>query len=135
MKKNIAFLLSLFFATVLMAQPPHPPKPPTQEERLKHFAEKLDKEISLSNEQKQKVLAEYKVFFGKMEELHSKFPPPPPPPPPPSGMKEEMDKIVANRDEKIKKILTEEQFAKLKKMEMKRRQDGAGGMPPPPPPL
>lgn len=132
MKRNIVLLLSLFFATMGIAQPPNPPKPPTPEVRLKHFAEKLDKEMSLTNEQKQKVLAEYKAFFSKMDQLHDKFPPPPPPPPP-SGMKEEMEKVIASRDEKLKKILTEAQFSKLKEMEKKRMKDGRDGMPPPPP--
>ena len=135
MKKNIVVLLSLFFATVAIAQPPNLPKPPTPEERLKHFAEKLDKEMTLTNDQKQKVLAEYKVFFGKMDQLHDKFPPPPPPPPPPSGMKEQREKIIASRDEKLKKILTEAQFSKLKEMEKKRKREGHDGMPPPPPPM
>ena len=134
MKKNIALLASLFFASVVMAQQPDAPKPPSVEDRLKHFTENLDKEMTLSNEQKQKVVAAYKVFFGKMDELRAKNPPPPPPPPPPPAIKEEMDKLVADRDSKLQAVLSAEQFKTLKEMEKKRHMGPHHEMPPPPPP-
>ena len=132
MKKTIVLLASLFFASVVMAQQPDAPKPPSVEDRLKHFTENLDKEMTLSNEKKQKVVAAYKVFFGKMDELRAKNPPPPPPPPP--AIKEEMDKLVADRDSKLQAVLSAEQFKTLKEMEKKRHMGPLHEMLPPPPP-
>ena len=132
MKRSIALVTSLFFTVIVIAQNETPPKPPSAEERLKHFTERLDKEMNLSGEQKQRVLVTYKEFFAKMDQLHAKYPPPPPPPPPPAEMKEQMDKLVAEKDSKLQGVLSEEQFRKLKQLDEMHHK--GRGMPPPPPP-
>lgn len=134
MKRITLALAGLLFMLVAGAQTGEPPKPPVQtpEEHLKHFTEVLDKEVTLSAEQKQKVLASYKDFFARMEQLHAKYPPPPPPPPPPAPsaeMKKEMDKLMEDKDKAIKAVVSDEQFKKLKAIDERHKH-----MPPPPPP-
>jgi len=111
--------------------PPH--KPPTVEERLKHLKEVMVKDASLNEEKQQKIAEVFKQFFIKADKLN-----PPPPPPPPN--KEEMDKLVKERDEAVAKILTAEEFKRYKEAEKKLRpphppqpKEGEGAPPPPPP--
>ncbi len=92
--KKIFFALLLCIAiymplTYTHAQPPPPGKPPAPEERLKHVSEKIEKEITLSPAQKEKIKMAYKDFFTSIEQLRNKkkdnpAPPPLPPPPPPA---------------------------------------------------
>ena len=139
MKKSIILLSAFIAASVLVvnAQEPqkneHPHKPPTVEERLKHVKEVLAKDASL-NEEKQKQVADvFKQFFAKADKLN------PPPPPPPN--KEEMDKLVKERDAAVAKILTAEEFKRYQEAEKKLRPphpprpgEHGGDNPPPPPP-
>ena len=134
MKKQFLVMAAVLITTVSIAQKNESPKPPSAEDRLKHFTEMLDKELTLSAEKKQKVLTTYKDFFAKMDQLHAKYPPPPPPPPPPAEVKDAMDKLVAEKDSKLQGVLTADQFKKLKEMEEKRHGKHGGDMPPPPPP-
>lgn len=117
---NTKLLLTVFTMLMATASFAQPPKPPSTAERLKHVTEKLEKELQLSADQKQKVLNAYKDFFEAAEKLHGNNPPPPPPPPPPVD-KEEMDKLLKERDSKIKGILNEEQFKKFQSVEAKKR--------------
>ncbi len=121
MKKYIfSVLVACCFGFISYAQPGgerpgH--KPPTTEEKLKHVSERLDKELSLTPEQKEKVLGAYKKFFVAIDNEIAKSGkpvPPPPPPPPPPIKKEIADKLTAERDATIKTILSAEQFAKYK---------------------
>ena len=115
-KQTVIVAAMLLILGIIKAQPGQdgkPPKPPTPEERLKHVDEALNKELTLTTTQKEKVLAAYKAFFADIEKNKSKDgkqPPPPPPPPPVS--KEVADKLSAERDAKIKAILTPEQYKK-----------------------
>jgi len=145
MKNRIAlFAAALLFASALKAQQPPPRNgPPPPEERLKRTTEHLEKELALKPAQKQKLEAAYKDFFASMEKLRGDGPPPPPPPPP-AGKKEDVDKLVATRDNKLKSILTADQFKKYQQIEKDMRMRGPGGPPdgrggpppqgPPPPP-
>ncbi len=110
-----------------------PPKPPSIEERMKKVNDMMAKETKLSADKKQQIEAAYKDFFGKMEELRKKSPMPPPPPP---GKKEDVDKLVKERDDKIAKALTKDEFEKYKEIEKTLRppappQDKDGKQPPP----
>ncbi|MFD0749037.1 hypothetical protein ACFQZS_02715 [Mucilaginibacter calamicampi] len=143
MKNRIVLLAAaLLFASVLKAQQPPPPGGMrlSPEERLKRATERLGKELALKPDQKQKLTAAFKDFFASMEKLRGDGPPPPPPPP---GKKEDVDKLVAARDKKLKTILTATQFKKYQQIEKEMRMrrpggppDGRGGPPqgPPPPP-
>ncbi|MGY3212174.1 hypothetical protein [Mucilaginibacter sp. HD30] len=140
MKNRIGlFAVALLFASALKAQqPPLPDRRPSPEERLKRTSEHLGKELTLKPAQKQKLEAAYKDFFASMEKLRGDGPPPPPPPPP--GKKEEVDKLVAARDSKVKSILTATQFKKYQQIKKDMRMhrpgglaDGRGGPQGPPP--
>ncbi len=140
MKNRIGlFAAALLFASALKAQQPPPPNgPPSPGERLKRTTEHLGKELALKPAQKQKLQATYKDFFASMEKLRGDGPPPPPPPPP--GKKEDVDKLVAARDNKLKSILTAAQFKKYQQIEKDMRMrrpggppDGRGGPQGPPP--
>ncbi len=133
------FVLTILVVSGVKAQP-RPANPPSPEERLKRTTEHLGKELALKPDQKQKVQSAYKEFFSGMEKLRGDGPPPPPPPP---GRKEDVDKLVAARDKKVKSFLTADQFKKYQQIEKEMRMrrpggppDGRGpqGPPPGPPP-
>jgi hypothetical protein len=136
MKKQIITTALLFFVIVTRAQQPQ--QPPSIEDRLKHTSEVLQKEIQPSAAQQSQIDAAFKVFFIAMDKLHKENPPPPPPPPDPK-VKEAMDKLVKERDDKLKTVLTEEQFKKYKEVEKKLLPpkpggpDNKNGQPTPPP--
>lgn len=124
MKKILHSILGLFVITSLMAQPP---QPPSVEQSLQQLQAALAKEMTLSPG-KQKIINEsFKTFFGEMDKLRGKSDPPAPP------KKEAVDKLASQRDAKIKKVLTAEEYKKYLEVEKKLRpkpgnQDGA---PPP----
>jgi Spy/CpxP family protein refolding chaperone len=114
----IAMLLIAGFAQAQPDQNGRPPKPPTPEQRLKHVSEELNKQLTLTTAQKEKVLAAYKAFFADMEKNKSKdAKQQPPPPPPPPVSKEIADKLSAERDAKVKAALTPEQYKKYVEIE------------------
>ena len=128
MKKIFFLLFSAVAAMNAMAQPP---KPPSNEEKLKHVSEKINKEITLTASQKAKIDAAYKEFFASMDKLRKDGKPEmPPPPPPPPGKKEEVDKLVKARDAKIKSVLSEAQFKKYAEVEKSLRPPRPEGPPP-----
>lgn len=140
MKKYIsAAILSLF---VIVArpqqqgqQPPQPPKPPTIDERIKKTNEVLQKEVTLTDAQKTAVEKAFRNFFTAADKVRKDNPPPPPPPPDPK-VKEAMDKLVKERDDAVKQILTVDQYNKYKEAVKKLhppKPGGPGGPPPPPP--
>lgn len=100
------------FVIVARAQPPAPPAPPSLEERLKKTNEVIQQEVKPTVAQKTAIESAFKTFFTAADKLRKNNPPPPPPDP---KVKEAMDKLVKERDESIKKILTETQYQKYKK--------------------
>ncbi|MFC4231539.1 hypothetical protein ACFOW1_06545 [Parasediminibacterium paludis] len=116
----VAMLLIAGFAQAQADQNGRPPKPPTPEERLKHVSEELNKQMELTAMQKEKILAAYKVFFADMEKNKSKDAMQPPLPPPPVS-KEIADKLSAERDAKVKAVLTAAQYQKYVEIEKKMR--------------
>ncbi len=138
MKKKITgvFIAALFIAVAATAQKPDenaPGRKPGPEERLKHVTEKLQKDLSLTADQQQKVTAAFKEFFDAMQK---QMPKPdeaqaPPPPPPPPANKDAVKKLAEARDAKIKTVLTADQFAKYVEIE-KQMRPGQPGKPPAP---
>ena len=110
MKRIIIGSALLLFALAGKAQPP---KPPSIEERLKKTNEVLQKEVQPTAAQKTAIETAFKKFFTDADKLRKDNPPPPPPPPDPK-VKEAMDKLVKERDEAVKKILTAAQYEKYK---------------------
>lgn len=136
MKKQVTvFIACTMMVTIAAAQPPQGgdrPKPPTQEERLKHVSEKFEKELNLNASQKQKLTTAYKHFFTEMEKLRAKEGKPmPPPPPPPPADKEAVDKLVKARDAQVKAALSTTQFQKYTELEKTMRPPGPHGRPGP----
>lgn len=114
MKKIIITTVYIAFAIITRAQqPPSPPKPPSIEERLQKTSEIIQKEVLVNANQKAAIEQAFKTFFTAADKLRKDNPPPPPPPPDPK-VKEAMDKLVKERDEAVKKILTETQYEKYK---------------------
>lgn len=109
MKKIILATGFLAFAIVARAQP----KPPSIEERLKHTNEILQKEVQPNASQKTAIENVFKTFFTAADKLRKDNPPPPPPPPDPKA-KEAMDKLIKERDEKVKQVLTASKYEKYK---------------------
>lgn len=120
MKKNIlvfAFMLLIAFDTSAQERDgQRPPKPPTIEEHLSRVSQELNKQIKLTPEQKEKILAAYKTFFTQIEKYRKEGNQPPPPPPPPVS-KEIADKLTGERDAKIKEALSAEDFKKYLEIE------------------
>ncbi len=132
MKKYFLFAGFVLFVIVTRAQQPQqPPKPPGIEERIKHTNEVIQQEVQLSAAQKTAIEQAFKTFFTAADKVRKDNPPPPPPPPDPK-VKEEMDKLVKERDESIKKILTDDQYKKYKEAEKKLHPPRPGNPPPPP---
>ena len=126
--KKILLLLAItainYFANA------QPPKSLTVEQRLKTVNEQLSKNLDLKEEQKKVVTEAFKDFFSGMEKLRPKNPPPPP------IKKEDADKLSKERDEKIKAVLTPEQYKKYLEVEKTlrpKRPEMKDGTPPPPP--
>jgi hypothetical protein len=110
MKKLIIAAGLVLFVIVTKAQPPQPPKPVNIEDRLKRTNEVLQQEVQPTAAQKTDIESAFKTFFAAADKLRKDNPPPPPDP----KVKEAMDKLVKERDESIKKILTEAQYKNYK---------------------
>ncbi|NCI51490.1 hypothetical protein GWC95_16290 [Sediminibacterium roseum] len=120
-KIKMLFCCAMLATAGTYAQPQQPPRPPSNEDKLKHVSEKINKEIALTAAQKAKVETAYKDFFIEMDKLRKNNrngrPEMPPPPPLPPGKKEDVDKLVKARDAKIKAALTGAQYKKYSEIE------------------
>ncbi|MDR1222454.1 MAG: hypothetical protein LBL07_06195 [Tannerella sp.] len=92
----------------------------SEEERAKRYDE-LKKELSLTDQQVDSLKAIDQELFTKMREVREK-----------NGdnrekNREDMRKLTDKRNERVKAILTEEQYTKYQKMEEQRRQRNPGG--------
>ena len=100
------FLLVVTF-TIKAQQPPQR-IPPGIEERWRKTNEVLQKEVQPTTEQSKTIAVLFKSFFAAADKLRKDNPPPNP------KVKEGIDKLVNDRDEKVKKILTVAQYGKYK---------------------
>lgn len=121
MKNKIMLLLAFALAvsTGVSAQQGGGPRK-TAEERTKMTVEKLSKDLSLNKEQQTKLDTVYLDFYKKMDKMRE------------SGERPDMQafqKMGKDRDEKVKTILTGEQFKKYEEMQaaMRQRREGRGG--------
>lgn len=140
MKKFISVTILSLFVIVARPQqqgqqPPQPPKPPSIDERIKKTNEVLQQEVQLTTAQKTAIEKAFRDFFAAADKVRKDNPPPPPPPPDPK-VKEAMDKLVKERDDSIKKILTDDQYNKYKEAVEKLHppKPGEPGEKNPPPP-
>lgn len=142
MKRTIG--LALLLGAALLGRAQDMPKPPSMEDRLRHTKEVIEKEVPLNAVQQKQLILVYSDFFTQIDKLHKDAPPPPTPPPPPPPppmdpkMKEQFEKLVKERDEKMKTVLTDDQYKKyleaVKNLHPHHHGEGDKNMPPPPPP-
>jgi uncharacterized coiled-coil DUF342 family protein len=109
--KQILFILFIGAAVAgsVKAQQPTQKISPGIEERWKKINEVLQKEVQLTAQQSKAIAALFKSFFAAADKLRKENPNPNP------KIKEGIQKLVHNRDEKVKKILTMPQYANYKK--------------------
>lgn len=121
--KNNSVLILLLLSLNAYSQPPKDRKPASPEERLKHVTERMNHELAMTPAQQTKVTAAYKDFFKAMDALQGKDgkQAAPPPPPPPPADKAAVDKLVKERDAKIKATLNAGQFKKYSELEKSMR--------------
>ncbi len=120
MKIKITFLAMLIFAGILssQAQQQGPGQRRTAEERTKSLVERLRDSLALSKAQQSDIDSVYLQFYKGQDKLREGLEP---------GVRPEkadMDKLSDVRDAKLKIILKEEQFTKLKAMEAALRNRG-----------
>jgi len=132
MKKQILIVAMMVISSAIQAQePPKHKGPPGMEERLKRTKEVMQKEVQPSVVQLQAMESTFKTFFTAADKLRRYNPPSPPPPTDPK-VKAAMNKLVQERDESIKKILTADQFTKYKTAAKKMQPHRPGEDGPPP---
>lgn len=121
MKKRILLAALALFSTVsiLLAQGPQQMPP---EDRAKKTVERLKPELNLTDQQQKDILPVYTDFYTAFSKLFEGGNRPTP---------EDRQKLTGERDDKLKKILNEDQMKKLaeveEKMRQERRQGGGGG--------
>ena len=90
-------------------------------ERAKTTVEKLKPELNLTDQQQKDLTPVYTDFYTSMKALRDAGQPTP----------EDRQKLLSSRNEKLQKILSEDQMKKLaayeEKMREQRRQQGGGG--------
>lgn len=119
MKKILIAGFMFMFAFVISAQNRERGNGPGGDMTKRY--EEMKKELDLTEQQVDSIKAIDQELFTKMREQRDK-----------NGDdrekgREEMKKMSEQKDERVKAILTEEQFTKYQKMESERRQRGPGG--------
>lgn len=118
MKKIFAVSCMLMLAFMVSAQRPGG-RGMSAEERAKRY-EELKKELSLNDQQVDSLKAIDQEFFTKMRDVRER-----------NGNdreknREEMRSLMDKRGERVKTVLTDEQYTKYQKIESERRQRGPG---------
>ena len=123
MKIKITLLAILMLVGVVSTQAQQGPQRRTPEERTKMVVDRLTDSLKISAAQAADINTVYLDFYKAQDKLREGLAP---------GTRPEradMDKLTEARDAKLKIILKEEQFAKLKEMEAAMR--NRGGQRPP----
>lgn len=123
MKIKITLLAMLMFMGILSTQAQGGGQRRTAEERTTGLVDRLTDSLTLSAAQKTDVTAVYLEFYKGQDKLREGLEPGTRPD------KAQMDKLSEARDAKLKIILKEDQFTKLKAMEAAMR--NRGGQRPP----
>lgn len=124
MKSKITLFVMLMFAGILSTQAQNGQRR-TPEERTKMSIDRAFDSLKLSAVQKTDIEPVYLEYYKAQDKLREGLAP---------GTRPEradMDKLTDARDGKLKIILKEDQFAKLKEMEAAMRNRGGNGQRPP----
>ena len=124
MKIKITLLAILMFVGILSTQAQQGQRR-TAEERTKGTVEKLIDSLKISAAQQTDVSAAYLKYYNAQDKLRAGLAPGTRP------EKADMDKLTEARDAKLKIILKEDQFAKLKEMEAAMMRNRGNGQRPP----
>ncbi|MDB5222567.1 MAG: hypothetical protein JWN83_1234 [Chitinophagaceae bacterium] len=124
MKIKITLFAMLMLVGVLSTQAQQGGQRRTPEERTKMVVDRLTDSLKISTVQATDINAVYLDYYKSQDKLREGLAPGTRP------EKADMDKIIDLRDAKLKIILKEEQFAKLKEMEAAMRNRGGGQRPP-----
>ncbi len=124
MKSKISLLVMLMFVGILSTQAQQGQRR-TPEERTKMTVERLTDSLKIIAAQQTDVSAAYLEYYNAQDKLRAGLP---------QGTRPEkadMDKLTEARDSKLKIILKEDQFAKLKEMEAAMMRNRGNGQRPP----
>ena len=122
MKIKISLFVMLMFVGILSTQAQQGQRR-TPEERTKGIVDRLTDSLKLSAAQQTDVSAAYLEYYNAQDKLRAGLAPGTRP------EKADMDKLTDTRDAKLKVILKEDQYTKLKEMEaamMRNRQRPPG---------
>ncbi|HEX6182006.1 MAG TPA: hypothetical protein VFZ47_12220 [Chitinophagaceae bacterium] len=125
MKKQFLLVLSMLLAVVMVANAQGPQRR-TVEERVKAAMEKVTPALSLNATQVPMTDSVFSEYYRAMDKLRESMQPGTPPD------RSVFEKLGADRDEKLKKVFTEDQFKKWKDevevtLRPQRRSGGGGG--------
>ena len=124
MKIKISLFVMLMFVGILSTQA-QPGQRRTPEERTKMTVERLTDSLKISAAQQTDVSAAYLEYYNAQDKLRAGLAPGTRP------EKADIDKLTEARDAKLKIILKEYQFAKLKEMEAAMMRNRGNGQRPP----
>ena len=115
MKSKVTLFVMLMFVGILSSQAQQGQRR-TPEERTKMTVDRLVDSIKISTAQQTDVTAAYLEYYNAQDKLRAGLAPGTRP------EKADMDKLTDARDAKLKIILKEDQYTKLKEMEAAMRQ-------------
>jgi len=121
--KILLSAILLLFATFSFAQVQGDPKKLTVDEKVKKTMSQLTPQLALDNDQQTKIQAIYTDFYTAKEKLYEGLQPGAQPD------KAQKEKLMSDRDVKIKGVLNEDQYKKYKDWEdqmMKQKKDKPG---------
>ena len=124
MKTKISMLIALFFAITIGANAQQGMQRRTVEERVKSAMDKISDSLQLNQDQQQKTSAVFTDYYTSMDKMREDARA--------SGNRpdrSEFEKMMNDRDEKLKAIFTDDQYKKFKdevepSMRPQRRQGG-----------
>jgi periplasmic protein CpxP/Spy len=120
--KILLSAILLLFATFSFAQAQGDTKKMTVDEKVKKTMSQLTPQLTLDNDQQSKLHVIYTDFYTAKEKLYEGLQPGAQPD------KAQKEKLISERDEKIKDVLNEDQYKKFKDWEaqMKQKKDKPG---------
>lgn len=108
MKKQVIFILFMLFAGTMAVNAQDAPQRRTAEERAKAAMEKVTPALQLDKTQEARTDSVFLDYYKAMDKLRESMQPGTPPD------RSVFEKVATDRDERLKKIFSPEQFQKFK---------------------